>query len=114
MKVIKIFFVLFLSFYQIKHVHAHALSNAEREQFKIGDPLDIDIIKFIDGKEFNLKEYRDKKIVLLFFWSYYFKDYKDSLIMMSELHSEYKDKHIIFLGINLDSKKKKCKKILNK
>jgi peroxiredoxin/soluble cytochrome b562 len=65
------------------------------------------------GREFSLKKYRGKYI-LLDFWATWCGPCRAELPNLKEIWKKYKNKDFIILGVSLDTKKEKLEKFLNK
>jgi len=71
-------------------------------------------LKGINGKTYNIKDYRGK-VVLLDFWASWCGPCKISIPHFEKLYSQYKDKGFVVLGIGLENAQNliRASKILN-
>lgn len=60
-------------------------------------------LKDINGKKHSLKDYKGK-VVFLDFWASWCAPCRYSIPKMDAFYNKWKDKKVIFVGINLDSK----------
>jgi len=80
--------------------------------YKVGDKLPFERLEFIGKGGFDLEKYRGKEYVFIFFWSRYFKHYRETLALGSRLNARYKKRDLAFLGVNLDSNWEKVEESL--
>ena len=85
---------------------------ATADSYKVGDILHVEKLAFIDQGGFDIIQHRGKDYIFLFFWSRYFEHYRDTLTMGSRLNNRYKDRNVVFLGVNLDNNWKKVEQSL--
>jgi thiol-disulfide isomerase/thioredoxin/outer membrane protein assembly factor BamB len=61
-------------------------------------------LKQLDGGDFRLKDHRDQAVVMLDFWATWCGPCVQELPILTEVAAAYKDKGVVFCGINLREK----------
>jgi peroxiredoxin len=79
----------------------------------IGKPAKEFNEKDMQGKEFSLKKYKGKYI-LLDFWATWCGPCRRELPNIKEIWEKYKNKDFVILGVSLDTSRKKLEKFLEK
>jgi thiol-disulfide isomerase/thioredoxin len=66
----------------------------------VGKPIQL-VAPTLDGKQFDLKRYRGK-LVLVHYWASWCEPCKDDITLLRRLHAEYGRKNFAVVGVNLD------------
>lgn len=61
----------------------------------------------LDGKKVTLKDFRDKKVVVLDFWATWCPPCRRAMPIIQEVSNELKDKDVIFFAVNVGEEKEK-------
>ncbi len=69
-------------------------------------------VKDLAGKEFRLRDSRNKDATLLFFWSYFCGPCREEFPLISEMAREYGGKGLQVIGVDLDGRE--MKKVIDK
>jgi len=64
-------------------------------------------LKDLNGKEVSLKEFKDKKAVLLVFWATWCVYCRQEIPELIKLKSQYKDKNLEIFGVNIRNLRQK-------
>lgn len=70
-------------------------------------------LKDINGKEVALKDYKDKKTVLLVFWATWCVYCRQEIPELIKLQEQYKGKNLEILGVNIQESAEKIKPFLD-
>ncbi|MFH1825308.1 MAG: TlpA disulfide reductase family protein [Candidatus Firestonebacteria bacterium] len=71
-------------------------------------------LKDLSGKQVNLKDFTDKKVVLLLFWTTWCGYCVQEIPELKKLQEEFKDKDLEILAINIKESKEKVESFVSK
>ncbi len=60
----------------------------------------------LDGKNFNLKEKRNK-VILISFWAKWCIDCRKEMPILNEIYQKYKSRNLEIIGINIEQKRER-------
>jgi len=86
------------------------VSKVEKKEPKdvmVGQKAPDFTLSTLDGKEISLKDFQDKKVVVLDFWATWCPPCRRAMPIIQELSNELKDKDVIFFAVNVDEEKAK-------
>ncbi len=95
MKISSVIFLLFTCYF------LGEASNAQSQETK--KPL-ILVAKTFDGKIFDLKEQKNK-VVIVNFWAHWCSNCKKEMPILEEIYQKYRERGLEIIGINVDHKK---------
>jgi peroxiredoxin len=72
-----------------------------------GTPAPEFTVRDLSDKEFRLKDCCGRESVLLFFWSFFCGPCRDEIPMINQMATDYKDKGLHVIGVNLDGREMK-------
>jgi len=70
---------------------------------KEGDPAPAFSGETVDNQKIDYSRMKGKNVVILDFWSIYCASCIEEMPRLNELHTEFKDKGLVVIGVNLDS-----------
>jgi thiol-disulfide isomerase/thioredoxin/outer membrane protein assembly factor BamB len=85
-------------------IEGQAGPDAEAPSPLLGEPAPDVTLKMLDGGEFRLKDHRDSHIVILDFWATWCGPCVQELPILTPVAQAYKDKGVVFCGVNLREK----------
>ncbi len=85
-----------------------AVSKAPQEKKELAPDFTLELM---DGKKFNLNDYKGKPILINFFASWCLPC-REEMPALEKIAHEYKPKGVIFLGIAVDDTEKKMKEFI--
>jgi thiol-disulfide isomerase/thioredoxin len=71
-------------------------------------------LNLLNGKKFNLSDYKNKNIIILDFWATWCKPCVKALPILAQTAKKYKDKDVIFYAVNQAENKNQITSFLEK
>ncbi len=86
------------------------VSKIERKESKdemVGQKAPDFTLSTLDGQQVSLKDFQNKKVVVLDFWATWCPPCRKAMPLIQEVSNELKDKDVIFFAVNVDEGKTK-------